>query len=150
MIKKVILPLEKQPLVIYDGVCNFCNASVNFIMQRDPKGVFKFTHWQSPVARSLIAQYRNPEDPEIDYNSTLVLIDNDQMYIESEAAFMISRHLSPNWLFKPLCYLGINFVPASLRDPAYRFIANRRYSIFGKSDQCRIPTPEERSRFLLE
>ena len=110
---KALLPLEKQPLVIYDGVCNFCNASVNFIMQRDPKGVFKFTHWQSPIARSLIAQYRNPEDPgkythpklhdvfhliyvnldyaELDFNSTLVLIDEDKMYIESAAALMISR-----------------------------------------------------------
>jgi predicted DCC family thiol-disulfide oxidoreductase YuxK len=139
---------ETQPLVIYDGVCNFCNASVNFLLSRDSHSVFKFTHWQSPLGQVFLSNYQHTYPKPIEFNSTIVLIEGNQIYIESDAALMISRRLSPSWVFKPISYVGW-LLPSIIRDSAYKFIAKVRYSIFGKTDTCRIPSSAEKKRFLL-
>lgn len=129
-----------EKIIFFDGVCNLCNASVDFIIRRDRHGVFRFASLQSDAARErLPASYVDSGTFE-----TIVLYENGQIYDRSTAALRISRHLSDAWpLFSVFLVL-----PRFLRDPVYRFISRNRYKWFGKSDTCRIPTPEERALFL--
>lgn len=131
-------------VVLFDGVCNFCNASVNFIIDRNPKDDLKFAPLQSEAARSLLRDVGAavPEahlDPD-----SILLVQNGKVYSCSGAALRIAAHLTFPW------FLGVFglAVPWFLRDLVYRFIAKNRYKWFGKSDACRIPTPELRTRFL--
>jgi predicted DCC family thiol-disulfide oxidoreductase YuxK len=136
-------PGEQHPVVLFDGVCNFCNASVNFIIERDPGRTFRFAPLQSDIARTMFAQVgRTPPagDPE-----SIAVFERGRLYEHSGAVLRIVRRLGGAW---PL--LGIFVVvPRPLRDAAYRWAAARRYRWFGKSDTCRVPTQEVRDRFLV-
>lgn len=127
-------------IIIFDGVCNFCNASVNFIMKQDKKQVFRFTSNQNEVGQNLLMQYnRNPEKVE-----TIYLIEEGICYEKSTAALRIAKQLSfPFYLAYPAL-----IIPAFIRDFIYDFIARNRYKWFGKKETCRIPSPAERERFL--
>jgi predicted DCC family thiol-disulfide oxidoreductase YuxK len=127
-------------IILFDGVCNLCNYSVNFIISRDRRAYFRFASLQSPVGQELLQQYELS-------NATLdsvILLDNGRMYQRSTAALRITRRLRQPW---PLCYAFI-IIPKFIRDLIYNFIARNRYRWFGQRDLCRVPTPEERSRFL--
>ena len=126
--------------VLFDGVCNFCNSSVNFIIARDEEGYFKFAPLQSDTAAELLA------DAQIDREKTdsIVLIEDGEVYIYSTAALRIARRLDGLW---PVFY-GFIIVPRPIRDFFYKLFARYRYKMFGKKDQCMIPTAEMRSRFL--
>ena len=131
-------------VVLFDGVCNFCNASVNFIIDRNPKDDLKFAPLQSEAARSLLRDVGAvvPEahlDPD-----SILLVQNGKVYSHSGAALRIAAHLTFPW------FLGVTglLMPWFLRDLVYRFIAKNRYKWFGKSEACRVPTPEMRTRFL--
>jgi predicted DCC family thiol-disulfide oxidoreductase YuxK len=131
--------LRDHALVLFDGVCNLCNGAVNFIIDRDPEGYFRFAPLQSEVAQSYL------EDPRLGQElGTIVLVEEEHTYVRSTAALRIARRLTPPW---HLLALGL-LVPRPLRDPVYDWIATNRYDWFGKRDQCRVPTPELRSRFL--
>src|SRR4051812_20712440 len=132
--------MDAHPVVLFDGVCNLCNASVQLIIDRDPAAHFRFASLQSDVGQQLLAQVgAPPETPD-----SVLLVENGKLYIESEAALRIARHLRG-----PLRLTWVLLaVPHQLRDPAYRFIARNRYRWFGKSESCRVPTPELRARFL--
>ncbi|MCB0548247.1 MAG: thiol-disulfide oxidoreductase DCC family protein [Phaeodactylibacter sp.] len=132
--------MDKHPVLLFDGVCNLCNGAVQFIIERDPKGVFRFASLQSAAAKNLLEPY--PEAPED--ISTIVLLENSRMYTRSDAALRAARHLPGAW---PALY-GFLIVPRSIRDAVYNWIARNRYRWFGKKDQCMIPTPELRDRFL--
>ena len=131
-----------HPVVLFDGVCNLCNGAVQFIVDRDPRGTFRFTSLQSVRAASLLREHgREPPRGEPD---SVVLIEDGRVYERSTAALRIARRLSGAW---PLFYAFL-IVPRLLRDAVYSLIARYRYRWFGKSEQCRVPTPELRARFL--
>lgn len=131
---------EKHAVVIFDGVCNFCNSSVNFIIRHDKKKYFRFTAIQSETGQRLMQQYNLQS-----FNlQTVILIEDDKFYTHSAAALRIARHLSGGWvLFYPFIFL-----PAFLRDIPYKLIAANRYRWFGKKEECLIPTADVRERFL--
>jgi predicted DCC family thiol-disulfide oxidoreductase YuxK len=131
---------QARPLVLFDGVCNLCDASVQFILKRDRKKVFRFAALQSPLGRKIGGVLGLPENS----LNTMILVENGRAHLKSGAALRICRRLSAPW---PLLFVFI-LVPRFLRDIVYDFIAGRRYRWFGKKEQCWIPDPEWRERFL--
>lgn len=128
--------------ILFDGVCNFCNASINFIIKRDKKGTFLFTPLQSDLGQKLMKQY----DINPDKQDSIILIDSKKAYFKSDAALRISKELQGGWK-----YLRFFLVlPGFIRDFVYDIIARNRYKIFGKKEACMIPTPEERARFVTD
>jgi predicted DCC family thiol-disulfide oxidoreductase YuxK len=131
---------QNTQLILFDGVCNFCNSSINFIIDHDPEKHFKFAPLQSELGQNFLAQFNKNTN---DFDSVILLKDN-QLYQKSEAAIEITKHLSGAW--KYLAVFGI--FPTFLLDFFYDIIAKNRYRTFGKTETCRIPTPELRERFL--
>lgn len=131
------IPVEK--IVLFDGVCNLCSASVQFIIRHNKKGNLKFASLQSEFGQSLLAQFQLP--PEV---RTIVFIINGKAWLRSDAALEICKELSG--LYPYLTYL--KFIPTSVRDWIYNVIAKNRYRWFGKKDQCWIPSAELTSRFI--
>lgn len=127
-------------IILFDGVCNFCNSSVNFIMDRDATNYFKFGALQSDEGQVLLKKFNQSTDS----FDTLILIEGDTLYTRSTAALRIAKKLKGLW---SLFYTFI-IIPKFLRDPVYNLIAKNRYKMFGKKDTCRLPTPEERAKFL--
>lgn len=126
--------------VLFDGVCNFCNNSVNFIIARDKVGYFKFAPLQSEIGEELIAKYGiDPADTD-----SVVLVDEGRAFTHSTAALKIARKLDGSW---SLSY-GLIVVPRFIRDGAYKLFAKYRYRLFGRRDACMMPTPDVRARFL--
>jgi predicted DCC family thiol-disulfide oxidoreductase YuxK len=134
------VPSDKR-LVLFDGTCNFCNGAVLFIIDRDPREAFLFAPLESELGQNVLAAH-----PELDPNlDSIVLVDGDKVHIHSGAALRIGTKLSGIWpLFAWLGFL----LPAFVRDAAYKAFARRRYRWFGRSESCRVPTPELRRRFL--
>jgi len=126
-------------IVLFDGVCNFCNDSVNFIIRHDRDNKFKFATLQSDIGQELRAEYNVGED--ID---SIVLIENDQAFTHSTAGLQIAKALGGVW---SLGYIFI-IVPTVIRDWFYKLFAKYRYWLFGKKEVCMIPTPDVRERFL--
>lgn len=131
---------KNQSIILFDGVCNFCNYWVNFILDKDETNLFKFAALQSEKGRELLEKYNLPKD---NFDS-FILIANDSLFKKSSAAFEIAKHL--NGLPKLLS--AFSFLPRTFTDLVYDLVAKNRYKFFGKKNVCRIPTPEERSRFL--
>lgn len=132
-----------QRLVLFDGVCGFCDRMVGWLMARD-RGRLRYAPLQGETAAALRA--RHPEIPvELE---TVVYVETEgaceRVSLRSEAAFRILGQLRAPWRW--LALLG--WLPRSLMDPAYRAFARRRYRLFGRLDECRIPAPEERARML--
>ena len=134
------MPDSPRSVILFDGVCNFCNASINFLMDRDPDGRFVFGALQSEEGRAMLRDL----DLVGDYIDSIVLIEDGKAWTASDAVLQISRHM--NGLWPVLRWARI--LPKSLRDAVYNWIATHRYTWFGKRESCRVPTPEERSRFL--
>lgn len=132
--------MNKPSIILFDGVCNFCNHWVNFIIKRDKKKQFRFASLQSETARRLLANYQY-DNKSID---TVILIEEGKIYTHSTAAIRICKKLSGSW---PLLYCLIIF-PRFIRDWQYKFVAKRRYAWFGKSETCRIPSAGEKELFL--
>jgi len=128
------------PLILFDGVCNFCNGAVQFVLKRDRKKQIRFAPMQSENAKALLDQYGLP----VNEFSSFVFIENGKAYTRSTAALRVCRYLRPLW---PLCY-GAVIIPAFIRNGIYDWIARHRYKWFGVRNECMIPTPEVRSRFL--
>ena len=130
-----------QPIILFDGICNFCNSTVNMVIRNDKKKLIKFTALQSDTGRQLLLQYGLP----VDELNSFVFIENGKAYTKSTAALIVCRYLSGLW---PLLY-GFIIVPSFIRNVVYDFIAKNRYKWFGVQQQCMIPTPEVMGRFLL-
>lgn len=131
---------QKNAIVLFDGVCNFCNSSVNFFIERDSKKYFKFAPLQSEIADELSLKYGIDRE-NVD---SIILVEDDKAYTYSTAALKITKNLDGIW---SLGYVFI-IVPKFIRDLFYKLIAKNRYKIFGKKDVCMIPTPELKERFL--
>ena len=129
-----------QPIILFDGVCNLCAWAVRFIIERDPRAVFRFAALQSDAGQKLLVEH-GLERGSMD---SFVLVENGRAHLESSAALHVACHLAGAW---PLCFAFI-ILPRMVRDPLYRVIARNRYRWFGKTDSCMMPTPELRARFL--
>lgn len=131
---------KEERLIVFDGVCNWCNAWVDFTIARYPRAKFKFGTLQSEPAQQILTSLRlSTEDFE-----TFLLLEQGRVFTKSTAALKILRQLSGLW---PLFYLGI-VIPRPLRDTVYDYVARRRYRWMGKADTCRVPTEAERDRFV--
>jgi predicted DCC family thiol-disulfide oxidoreductase YuxK len=128
-----------HPVILFDGVCNFCDASVQFILNRDPNEAFQFASLQSDAGQELLKKYNVPDNVD-----SMILIENDKVYYKSAAALRISRHLKGAW---KLLYALI-IVPAPIRNIVYDLIARNRYKWFGQKESCMLPPPNVRKRFL--
>jgi predicted DCC family thiol-disulfide oxidoreductase YuxK len=128
------------PIVLFDGVCNFCNGSVNFIIDHDVQKRFRFAPLQSEIAQGLLHRFGLPAD---DFD-TMILVENGRAYARSTAALRIAHILGGWWSLLVVLFA----VPPFLRDGVYNLLAGNRYRWFGKTDMCRVPTPELRERFL--
>ncbi|MEM1117651.1 MAG: thiol-disulfide oxidoreductase DCC family protein [Bacteroidota bacterium] len=130
------------PILLFDGVCNLCDASVQFVMRHDPGERFRFASLQSEAARP----YLDRAGLDASYLGSLVLVDEQgNIRLGSDAALGVGRRLRAPW--RQLAAVGMA-VPKPLREAVYRFVARHRYRVFGQKDECRIPTPAERARFL--
>lgn len=133
------IPQDKK-VILFDGVCNFCNFWVNYIIDHDKKDLFLFATLQSEYGKAILKKINITN-----YNfETLVLIDDQKYYLKSTAALLVVKNIS-GWLkiFYPFIIL-----PETIRDLFYSIIAKRRYNIFGKKDFCRIPADSEKVKFL--
>jgi predicted DCC family thiol-disulfide oxidoreductase YuxK len=138
-------PTSSQTLVLYDGVCGLCNRLVTFLLRHDRRDQFRFAPLQSEFAQVLLRRY-NLDANDLD---TVVVLADFQRPVEraltrSEAALWAIARLGGIWRLFAVAKL----VPFSVREGLYRFIAQRRYRIFGKYDQCPLPRPEDRDKFL--
>lgn len=131
---------KNNKIILFDGVCNLCNGAITFIIKREKKNQFKFATLQSEVAEKLLASY--PSENKI--LDSMVLIDDGKKFTKSSAALRIARYLSGAY---PLLY-GFMIIPKFIRDWVYSIVAKNRYKWFGKKDECMIPTPELKKKFL--
>jgi predicted DCC family thiol-disulfide oxidoreductase YuxK len=129
-----------KPVVLFDGVCNLCNRSIQFIIKKDKKKEFLFASLQGSTGQELLKKFGLPAN---DLNS-FVLIEGDTIYRRSSAALKIVNKLGGGWKL----FYGFMIVPSFIRDAVYNLIAGNRYKWFGKRDECMIPTPELKERFL--
>lgn len=129
-----------RAIVLFDGVCNLCNGTVQFVIRRDPRGDFQFASLDSAAAKRLLhsvgVRGALPD--------SMVLIENGRVYTRSTAVLRMMRRLRFPW---PLAHAFI-IIPRPIRDWGYDFAAKRRYRWFGRRDQCMVPTPELKARFL--
>ena len=125
--------------ILFDGVCNLCNGFVQFVIARDPAAQFRFGALTTPAAQDLLRAAGVTNAP-----NSIVLLEDDGVYFQSDAALRIVRRLTFPW---PLAY-GLVVVPRFVRDWVYDIIAARRYKWFGRRDACMVPTPDLKQRFL--
>ncbi len=132
--------MECREIILFDGVCNFCNSAINFVIKRDKKVRLHFAPLQSTTGQQLLATHQLP----IDEMKTFVFIEKGRAYTRSTAALRVCKYLNGLW---PLCYVFI-IIPKFIRDGVYNWVARNRYKWFGIKQECMVPTPDIRSRFL--
>ena len=132
--------MTSSPIILFDGVCNLCNKSVQTVLKNDKACIFKFASLQSDAGQKLLKTYNLPTE---NFGS-FILLQNGKVYKKSTAALLVARHLSGAI---KLVY-GFIIVPAFIRNFVYDIIAKNRYKWFGKLDSCMMPTPALKARFL--
>lgn len=132
--------MKQKPVILFDGICNFCNGAVNFVIKRDKDAAIQFAPLQSEKGRLFFRQYNLPEGS----MDSFIFIEDDKVYSQSTAALKVCKYLSGLW---PLFY-GFIIVPKFIRDGVYNLIAKNRYKWFGVKQECMIPTPEVKARFI--
>lgn len=131
---------EKKSIILFDGVCNLCNTSVNFVLKHDTKKQFLFTSLQSDAAKELLLQYGIKN---LDMKS-IILIHNQKIYTKSTAILLIFRYLNNGIKF---CYIG-RVIPKFIRDSMYNYIGKHQYKWFGRKEKCMLPTEDLKDRFI--
>lgn len=131
---------QPHPILLFDGVCNLCNQSVQFVIKRDPAGLIHFAALQSEQGKALL-QKHNLSPDSLD---TVVLVLNNKVYTRSSAALQVLRLLGLPWSLLTVFLI----LPKGFRDIVYNYIAKNRYRWFGREESCMIPTPELKNRFL--
>ena len=146
---KISDELGDRLLVVYDGYCGLCNASIRWLVRRDQKDRLRFVPSQAPEIADLLAAHPETADPSGAPGSILVFRQpfstQPQIFVRSRAVFAALRELPQPW---PALACLFGLVPAFLADPVYRLITRWRYRIWGKLESCPIPTPAERAHFL--
>lgn len=130
----------KEPIVLFDGVCNLCNGAVQFIIRRDKEKKFRFASLQSESGQKFLKQYGLPT---ASFNS-FVLVIGDRYFIKSTAVLNVLKELGGFFRL----YYAFMILPRPIRDFVYDLIAKSRYKIFGMTYSCMIPTPDLKQRFL--
>ncbi|MGD8781490.1 MAG: thiol-disulfide oxidoreductase DCC family protein [Ignavibacteria bacterium] len=128
-----------KPVIFFDGVCNLCNASINFIIKHDYKKVFRYAPLQSEISKKLLKS-----SSIVNGIDSVVLLKNNEIFIKSDAAFEILKEFRPFWKM----LLVFKLLPKFIRDHLYDYIAKNRYKWFGKKEECMVPTRELKSLFL--
>ena len=131
--------MNERPVILFDGVCNLCNGSVQFILKRDKEKRFLFASLQSAYGQKLLKQFNLPPN---NFNS-FILYQDGNLFTKSTGALMMFSQLK-GWKWTRI----FKVVPRFIRDAVYGLIANNRYKWFGKQEACWLPTPELKSRFL--
>ncbi|MEC7262333.1 MAG: thiol-disulfide oxidoreductase DCC family protein [Bacteroidota bacterium] len=132
---------ENKKIILFDGVCNLCNGSVQFVIKRDRKDIFRYAAIQGEVGRQLITE-RHIDTIQVD---SIILIEPGVAYFtKSDAALEIAGELGGLWKLTSV----FKCIPKSIRDVIYDFVARNRYKWFGKQESCMIPTPELKAKFL--
>ncbi|NHF60034.1 thiol-disulfide oxidoreductase DCC family protein [Flavobacteriaceae bacterium TP-CH-4] len=130
-----------KKIILFDGVCNLCNRSIQFVIKRDKADLFRYAALQSEVGQKLLSE-RNIDTKTID---SIILIDPGvAYYVKSDAALQIGKHLKG---YRSLSSI-LNLIPSKLRNIVYDFVARNRYKWYGRKDQCMVPTPELQAKFL--
>lgn len=132
--------MNDYAIIFFDGICNFCNSSVNFIIKRDNKNYFKFASLQSEYAQNFLDLKKLPKN-EFD---SIILFKNNKLYIKSSATLQITKHLKGLWKL----FFILIIIPPFIRNFLYDIIAKNRYKWFGKRDVCMIPDEKIKNRFL--
>jgi predicted DCC family thiol-disulfide oxidoreductase YuxK len=127
-------------IILFDGVCNLCNSSINAILKRDKSGVFRFAALQSEAGREQQKRFNLDKQS----MNSVILVEGERHYEKSAAVLRVLRGLG--WPYK--AFYSLMLLPRPVRDLGYDLIARNRYRIFGKRDACMMPTPEIRARFL--
>jgi len=133
-------PPLQPPVILFDGVCNLCNAWVRFVARHDPTSIFRFAAQQSPIGQAMIADHINGSQQ----LSSVILIAGDSVYTESTAVLEVCARLDPPWSW----IASARVIPRRLRDSCYRFVVRHRYQWFGRTDICQVPSADVRSRFI--
>lgn len=131
---------EPNAIVLFDGVCNLCDRTVQWLIARDRHDRLRFASLQSPIGRELLSRHQLPTD----YLDSMILIEGDKAWLGSGAAIRVAEVLGGGYRLMSLCWA----IPAFLRNRLYSFIAVRRYRWFGKREQCLAPTPALKAKFL--
>jgi len=129
-----------ERVIFFDGICNLCNASVQFAIERDKKNLFKFTALQGEYAKAVLPKF----NVDLSQLNSIILLEDGQLYTKSTAALKIARKLNGLW---PTLYVFI-LVPKFIRDWFYDIIAKNRYKWWGRQESCWLPTPELKQRFI--
>jgi predicted DCC family thiol-disulfide oxidoreductase YuxK len=133
--------MQQHPaIVLFDGVCNLCTSTVQFIIKRDPHGYFTFASLQSEVGRTLLEDYGLQPDT----LDTFVLVEGSRCFTRSDAALRVAKHLSGGWSLLRI----LSLVPKPIRDWGYTIIARNRYRWFGTHETCMVPSRDVLDRFL--
>jgi predicted DCC family thiol-disulfide oxidoreductase YuxK len=133
--------MNEHGVILFDGVCNFCNNKINLVIRKDKKDFFRFAALQSEAGKKILAANGIEITPEPD---TFIFIEKNKIYNRSSAALHIVKHMSGLW---PALFVFI-IVPRFLRDIVYKIIARNRYKWWGVRESCMVPTPEVRKKFL--
>ena len=133
--------IRGQKIILFDGICNLCNGSVIFVLKHEKTPIFRFASIQSETGKELLKWCGLPSN----YNQAVVYIDHGKVHLGSTAALKIGRELTFPWSI--LSYTGF-IVPKFIRDAVYNLIAKNRYKWFGKKEECWVPTPDLKARFL--
>jgi predicted DCC family thiol-disulfide oxidoreductase YuxK len=134
-------PPKKKSIILFDGVCNLCNSSVQFVLKHDINKNFLFASLQSDAATKILLQLNKKSFKKIE---SIVLVENEQLYFKSTAALKVAKNLSG---ITRILYFFI-IIPTPIRDYVYDFIAKNRYNWFGKKEKCMIPDKDIANRFL--
>ncbi|HEX5707013.1 MAG TPA: DCC1-like thiol-disulfide oxidoreductase family protein [Pyrinomonadaceae bacterium] len=136
---------ESGPVLLYDGVCGFCNKSVQTVLKSDRRGTMRFAALQSDYARRLVARH-----PQLEGIDSVVYVEPgvegrpERVYVRSEAALRVASYLGGPWKI----FLAARLIPRPIRDRLYDLFARHRYRLFGRRDTCMLPPPDARRRFL--
>jgi predicted DCC family thiol-disulfide oxidoreductase YuxK len=128
------------PVMLFDGVCNVCNAAVQFVLSHERAPEYQFASLQSELGKRMLDERGLTHDLD-----TVVVVDGERIFTRSSAAVHVLRSMRGAW---PVLAALLWIVPKPLRDLGYDVFAHFRYRFFGKRDSCMIPTPELRSRFV--
>lgn len=133
--------MSDERLILFDGVCNLCQKSVQLVIRNDRKGLFRFASLQSQAAAALLRQH----DYQQDELSSVLLIEGGRLYQKSRAALRIARRMDGIW---PSLYYLFAWIPRIIADPVYDYVGQRRYRWFGIKEHCWVPDESLKSRFI--
>ncbi|MFI5133438.1 MAG: thiol-disulfide oxidoreductase DCC family protein [Chitinophagales bacterium] len=131
---------QEHPIILFDGICNYCNGVINSIIRQDKKKIFRFATLQSDAGQKILKQWNLPTDE----FASFVLLDKGKLFLKSSAALRLYSKLPWYWKWTQFFWI----FPKFIRNGVYSIIARNRYKWFGKREECMIPTADVRERFL--